>query len=143
MLDAIFVLGFILTLINFLIPLLPVRSKLTLLIDHTEFDYVNALPSFTFKVFGNVVNDSPKSASIISFDVTFNYDKPFEIHGQSDSYGSSMLARSGQTSFTLSRVLVGENNTSLPETSLRSVVVSLLYQDEAGVQEATREQGFL
>lgn len=144
MLDAIALLAFILVLIDTLIPLLPVRSKLTVLIDYTEFIHVNAEPSFTLKVYGNVVNDSPKSASIISFNVTFNYDdKRYEMRGQSDSYGSSLLLPSGQTRFTLSRVVVGENNTSLPQTSLRSVVISVLYQDEEGLQEATREYGYL
>jgi len=148
-LDILYASGIILSLLISGLPylsawLFPTRSKLTVLIDYTEFDHVNAEPSFTFKVFGNVVNDSPKSASIIRFNVTLNYYKiRYEILSQSESYGSSLLLPSGQTRFTLSRVVVGENNTFLPQTSLRSVLVSVLYQDEEGLQEAIREYGYL
>ena len=142
-LDAVFILGFAITLFNAVYPLLLVRAKLTVLIDHVGFYHTNLNPSVTVDIFGNVVNDSPRSAAIIRFDVAFDYGVPYEPLGQSDSYGASLLPRSGQTNFTLSRTLVGQNNTTLTQTALRSIVVSVQYQDDTGFLVTTREYGFL
>lgn len=146
-LDVIYASGVILSLILSAIPhlspwLFPIRARLTLLVDHTVFVYSNVNPSLIFEVSGNVVNDSPLSAAIIGFDVTFNYDKPYDIISQSDNYGSSLLISSGQTSFNLSRTLIGRENTALPDNTLRSVIISVQYQDDIGIQEATREYGY-
>lgn len=142
-LDLIFFLGFVLSMINTFIPLLPVRAKLTIFVDHYEFDYVNDNPAFTLKVFVKVVNDSPRTANIYNWVLTLNYNKTFSILDQADSHGSSLLSPSSQTDFTFSRTLVGENNTRLHEPDLRSIVVTIYYEDDLGSQMATREYDFV
>jgi hypothetical protein len=42
---------------------------------------------------------------------------------------------SQQTDFTMSRKIIGENNAVLSNTDLRTIVVTIAYEDDFGMQE--------
>jgi hypothetical protein len=121
----------------------PSRAKLTLIIDYPEFRYVSGINSFDLTVFVKIVNDSPMTATIREWNLFLNFNVTYQILNQVDSHMGLILAPSAQTDFNMSRTLVGENNTPLPQTALRSILVTILYEDDIGLQEARREYGFL
>ena len=121
----------------------PSRAKLTLIIDYPEFRYVSGINSFDLTVFVKIVNDSPMTATIREWNLFLNFNVTYQILNQVDSHMGLILTPSAQTDFNMSRTLVGENNTPLPQTALRSILVTILYEDVIGLQEARREYGFL
>ena len=88
------------------------------------------------------MNDSPKTATIRSWDLLLNYNVPYEILKQTDSKGSLMLRPSAQTDFIMTRTLIGQNNTVLGSSALRSIIVTMLYEDKIGILETKREYSF-
>lgn len=119
------------------------RAKLTLIIEYPQFTYVSGNTAFDVTVFVKVVNDSPMTATIRNWNVSFVYSVPYLILNSADSHMGLILTPSAQTDFNMTRTLVGENNTLLPETALKSILVAIWYEDDKGLQEATREYGFL
>ena len=119
------------------------RAKLTIFIDYPQF--VRATDSTVTDVTVNieVVNDSPLTATIREWNLYLNYNMPYDILNKMERSGSLMLSPSTQTDFTITTTLEGQNHTVLPDTAIRSIVFTVSYQDDSGLQEATREYGFL
>jgi hypothetical protein len=131
------IIGFALSLLNsyhdWFPP--PQRAELTAFIDHLDLNYVSGNPVLDLTVFVKIVNDSPKTASIVNWQLELNFDKKFQILDQSDSHGATILSPSQQTDFTMSRKIIGENNTALSNTELTTIVVKISYEDDLGMQE--------
>lgn len=124
-------------------PIIPARARLTLIIDYPEFLHISDNNATFLTVFVKVVNDSPLIATIREWTLSLNYNVTYQILSQTDSHMALILTPSAQTDFNMTRTLIGENNRPLPQTALRSIVVTILYEDYMGLQEATREYGFL
>jgi len=138
------ILGFILAFTIAVTPFLfPVRAKLTIFIDHFEYDFTSESNSFGFTVFLKIVNDSPKSANVFYWNVSFNIKVPYQIESQTANRNPPLvLTSSAEADLSMSRTLIGENNTPLPNSDLRSIVVTVQYEDDVGVQEASRSYEF-
>jgi hypothetical protein len=119
-----------------------IRAKLTMFIDYPQF--MRATDSTVTDVTVNVkvVNDSPLTATIREWNLYLNYNMPYEILNKVARSGSLMLSPSTQTDFTITTTLEGQNHTVLPDTAIRNIVFTVSYQDDSGLQEATREYGF-
>jgi hypothetical protein len=143
-LDTIFVLGFILTLISTLYPfIVPVRAKLTIFIDHFEFHYTSESNSTGFTVFLKIVNDSPKSANVFYWNFSLNMKIPYQILSQTANRNPPLvLISSAEADISMSKTLIGQNNTPLPPDSFKSMLVIIQYEDDIGVQETYRIYDF-
>jgi hypothetical protein len=119
------------------------RAKLTIYIEYPEFMRVsnNTVTDVTVSIV--VVNDSPISATIMEWNLNLNYNVTYQILNRTEKSGNLTLLPSAQTYFTINTTLEGQNHTILPDTDIRSVIFTLSYQDIIGIQEATREYGFL
>jgi hypothetical protein len=130
-------------LYNQISPIFPARARLTLIIDYPRFLYESDSNATVLTVFVKAVNDSPLTATIREWTLFLNYNVTYQTLSQTDSHMALILTPSAQTDFNLTRTLIGENNRALPQNALRSIVVTILYDDYLGLQEARRDYGFL
>jgi hypothetical protein len=138
-LDCVAVAGLILASIAFVVPLLPARARLTIFTDYTQFLFESDTKSFDLNIFTKVVNDGPTTANIVHWNASLDFNVTYIILNQATSHGELMLSPSSQTDLNFSRTIIGENDTLVPQTALRSIVVTILYEDQFGIQEARRE----
>lgn len=122
-LDFIAVVSLILWILNFIIPLLPVRARLTLFLDHAEFTRYSGENYFKLAVFVKVVNDSPRTATIRTWDLLLSFNISYEILDQANDHYGLMLKPSAQTTLLMNRTLIGKNNTFLSENALQTITV--------------------
>jgi hypothetical protein len=148
-LDIIFILGFILALITASRPVIfPVRANLTIYIDHFEFSYDDPSVSNSsgFTVFLKIVNDSPKSANIFYWNFSLNIKIPYQILNQTASRGLPLvLPSSAETDLSMTKTLIGENGTAVPNGKFQSILVSIHYEDGdylGGILESSRSYDF-
>jgi hypothetical protein len=121
----------------------PTRAKLTIFIDYNTFTWALGDTSWSLTSHVKVVNDSPMTATIRTWDLTSNFNMTYEILDTQDSHLSLILQPSSQTDFNLTRAYTGMNNTMLPFNSLRSIVVEMSYEDALGIQAISREYGYV
>lgn len=142
--DLVAILGFILALSIAISPFIfPVRAKLTIFIDHFEFSYTSESNSCGFTVFLKIVNDSPKSANVFYWNFSLNMKIPYQILSQTaDRNPPLVLTSSAEADLSMSKTLIGENNTALPNADFKSILVTIQYEDDIGVQEASRSYDF-
>jgi hypothetical protein len=119
------------------------RAKLTIYIFYPQFNPVANSTATDVTVNTLVVNDSPMSATITQWNLTLNYNMTYQILNQVATSGNLTLSPSAQTSFTITTTLEGQNNTLLPNTDIRSIIFAVSYQDNIGLQDATRTYPFL
>lgn len=119
------------------------RARLTLFIDHTTFTWGSGDISWSMTVYLKVVNDSPMTATIRTWNLTPNFNMTYKVLDEQDSHLGLILQPSSQTDFNMTRNYIGENNTMLPWNSLRSVTIWMSYEDYLGMQEARREYGYV
>lgn len=119
------------------------RARLTIFIDTYDMRYGMA-DELEFDVSGRVVNDSPLTASIKRWDYTVVTTNMTQTILRGKFYMTNMtLSPSEETSFTMGKTLVGENNTRIPQNAVRGCSVWFQYEDEIGIQVATKEFSFL
>lgn len=142
--DVVAILGFILALSIAINPLIfPVRAKLTIFIDHFEFSSNSESNSLGFTVFVKIVNDSPKSANVFYWNFSLAIKIPYQILSQTASRNPPLvLTSSAEADLSLSKTLIGENNTSVPNANFKSILVTIQYEDDIGIQEASRSYDF-
>lgn len=141
--DIIYFAGFIIALLGFILPLLPQRARLAVFIDYPQFTYYGGSNSFDLTVFVKAVNDSPRTAEIRTWDLDIVCSLPFNITYEHSAHYGLFLRPSSQTDFEFSKTLIGENNTLLPQTAIRSLIVTITYEDNLGIQEARTEYSFI
>lgn len=126
--------------------LLPARAELTIFIDNVQFKYVignNDSNAFDLIVNVTVVNDSPVTARVREWELSLNFNITYDVLRQTSSHSGLLLSSDSQTEFRFVHTLIGENNTRLPQTALRSVVVMVQYEDHLGIQRTKREYSFV
>jgi hypothetical protein len=120
----------------------PQRAKLTVFIDGYAFWYGTA-NELVFDVEGTIVNDSPLTGQIKTWNLTVVFDVPYRSLRSTFSMNERKLYPSSQANFTMSRTLIGENNTRIPDNSIRSFLVEFWFEDSVGMQVAQRELHFM
>jgi len=142
--DLVGILGFILAFAIAINPLVfPVRAKLTIFIDHFEFSSSSESNSSGFTVFIRMVNDSPKSANVLFWNFSLTMKIPYQILSQTASRNPPLvLTSSAEADLSMSKTLIGENNTPVPNADFKSILIIIQYQDDLGVQEAFRSYDF-
>jgi hypothetical protein len=106
--------------------------------DYRSIDHTTNTSEITVCVM--VINDSPMAATIRYWNVSFEYDVPFRVLSFGDSLnysGPIILTPTAQINFNMTRTVIGENNTRLPEIP-SNFIISTYYEDLLGYQWAKR-----
>ena len=122
----------------------PSRADLTIFIEHVFFDY-DSFNSLEIDVIGKVVNDSPRTSFIIMWDLFVNADVNFSYEPTDFRFvlPNATISQTDEVAFNMGKTLVGENKTRIPQTAIRSVVVTFWYEDEYGLQTEVKEKAFV
>jgi hypothetical protein len=121
----------------------PVRAKLTIFIDRFEYNSSSESNSSIFTVFIKIVNDSPKSANIFYWNLSLTIKIPYQILSQTASRNLPLvLTSSSEADLSMSKTLIGKNNTYVPDFEFKSILITIQYEDDIGLQEAYRSYDF-
>ena len=130
------------SLYNQISPIILTRARLTLFVEYVGISNGNDNATVV-TVYVKVVNDSPKTATIRKWDLLLDYNVTSNIVNEAFSHMALTLAPSAQTDINMTKTVIGANNSVLPQKALRNVVVTISYEDYIGLQQASREYGFL
>jgi len=119
----------------------PSRAVLGVFIDH-PVQIIVGRDTWEFAIVGKITNDSPHTAQVLEWNLILDSNMTHQIVSYRDEIPKRLLASSEQADFTIGRTLIGENNTSLPTNSIRSFVVTFIYEDYLGLQSISKSYLF-
>lgn len=122
----------------------PQRAKLTIFIDDPPIISKGTDNTLSFYISGKVVNDSPLTASIKTWDLFVAFNISYKTLTYSFNYDPKDLtiSPSGQLNYTMGETFIGENNTAIHQNSILWCVASFTYKDSLGIQTAREELSF-
>jgi len=97
------------------------RAKLTIFIEHPNI-WRGSTNETEVHILGKIVNDSPLTASIKEWDLFIALNISYTILVSSFNFDPKDLTISPteELNYTMGKTLIGENNTRIPENSIRS-----------------------
>jgi hypothetical protein len=140
--DLVGVLGFILAFAIVIVPIIspsPTRAKLTIYVDHFEESGSSSSNALAITIFLKIVNDSPKSANIYSWDSSLNITIPYQVLSQANSRNPPfVLTSSSEADLSITKTVEGMNDTAIPSGVMKNIIVTIQYQDDIGLLQASR-----
>lgn len=123
----------------------PQRAKFTVFLDnpaiwHNPF-WENATE---IELTGSIVNEGSLAGQILRWDLFIDINESYSILFNKYEMPTNLLfPPTERGNFTMQRTLIGENNTWLPDTSIRSCTAWFEYKDANGIYTAEAQVSFL
>jgi len=123
----------------------PQRAKFTVFLDnptiwHNPF-WENATE---IDLTGSVVNEGSLAGQILRWDLFIDINESYSLlFNKYEMPTDHLLSPTERGNFTSRRALIGENNTRLPDSAIRSCSAWFEYKDDSGLQVAQGEIAFL
>jgi len=120
------------------------RAKLTIFLDNPSIGHISGNVT-EVDLEGRIVNEGSLAGKILRWDlfIAMNVSYKILLDRSEISPTDLLLSPAEEGNFTMQRTLIGENDTTLPDTAIRSCIAWFEYKDDYGLRVAQGEIDFL